>query len=259
MAINLVLVGSGKFGQKYIATLDHLKETQDIKYVVANRNNWKELINQKPDGVMICTPPQSHIEIAQYALEKNIPTMVEKPLALSLKECQKLSQYSAPILINHIHLFSSVYQNIKNKKTHITSIKSIGSSSSPPRDYSRLWDYAPHDISMILDLTQKYPTNIECYSSDNQSFIIKLKFNHLETISKIGYSDDRVRYLIVNDDKLLEYDGMATSELPLKSAITTFILAIQGQTDYRLGLDLSLQVIKVLEACEQSLLTRYID
>src|SRR5208283_3041583 len=102
MKYKLLLVGSGVWGQKYISTLSNFSA---VSLEAASRDNWKELIDKKPDGVIVCTPPQSHVEIASYALSQNIPTMIEKPLALSLSEAKLLRQFSAPILVNYVHLF----------------------------------------------------------------------------------------------------------------------------------------------------------
>lgn len=252
MKTNLLLIGAGKFGQKYISTLSGF---DDVKLKVATRDNWKKLINEGADGVMVCAPPQSHIEIASYSLSKNIPTMIEKPLSLSLQESQCLNQYSAPILVNHIHLFSKYYQNIKNN-IKIDSIKRIwgsGAGPNPQRDYSALWDYGPHDISMILDLSQQYPHTIECekHPTENQ-FMITMKFNTFESISCIGHADKKHRYLYVADaNDVFVYDGVSpTKDLPLTNALKVFKDAIHGKSDYRLGLDLSLKVMKVLETCQ---------
>lgn len=243
--------GNGKFGQKYLSTL---QSQFQITPQIGTRDNWKQLIDQKPDGVIICTPPDSHIEIALFALKKGLPVMIEKPLALSLSETEQLKSYQyLPILVNHIHIFSSKYQEIKDSIAlrQITHIKSIGSSNSPPRNYSRLWDYAPHDIAMILDLTQTYPKQIMCQTDDHQSFQIKMQFDSFESVSQVGYSETRIRHLDINNGRFI-YDGMQ-NEFPLTNAIGVFLRAIKGKPDYRLGLDLSLKVMQVLEACQKYL------
>lgn len=251
---NILLVGAGKFGQKYISTIANIS---NIDLTIASKNTWKHLIDAKPDGVMVCTPPQSHIEIASYALERCVPVMVEKPLALSLQECKQLKKYNTPILVNHIHLFSDTYQKIKQNISveKIKLIKSIGSSNSPPRDYSRLWDYGPHEISMILDLTQQYPNTIQCVENSNCQFNIKMNFNTFTSDSVVGLSETRQRYFDV-DGKYI-YDGMK-KEFPLTNAIKVFINNINGINDYRIGLDLSFKVMEILEKCQESIDTKSI-
>jgi hypothetical protein len=244
----ILLIGRGKWGQNYISTLQ--SSFPNVNLTIANRRNWKGLIDQGQDGVIICTPPQSHIEIAHYSLASNVPTLIEKPLSLSLQEAQQLQQYNTTILVNHIHLFSDRYQAIKHQVKDITHIFSQGSSNSPPRDYSRLWDYGPHEIALILDLTQQYPHTINCTQDQNDQYTITMQFDTFQSSSIVGYSEERQRYLDINDGEFI-YDGMI-KELPLTNAIQVFLNAIHGKPDYRLGLQLSLDVIRVLEQCQES-------
>jgi predicted dehydrogenase len=254
--MNILLIGSGAWGSNYIKTFS--SSFSNINLKVATRQDWNQLIDNKPDGIIVCTPPQSHIEISAYALEKNIPTMVEKPLSLSLKEAETLKQYTAPILINNIYLFSSRYQEMKKaiNKDNIKDIFSTGYSNNPQRDYSELFDYGPHDLSMILDLTQKFPHTVKCTKVSNRAYNITMSFDTFNTTSLIGYSGfARVRYLEVFDGAKHEYEDvrMVVGGSPLTNAIKVFIDAINGKDDPRLGLDLSLKILKILEDCELSL------
>jgi predicted dehydrogenase len=203
---------------------------------------------------MIVTQPEHHIELAEYALKYHIPTMIEKPLALSYDECCKLLKYNtSTVLVNHIHLFSKTYQNIKHcvNICKIQNITTIASSNSQSRNYSRLFDYGSHEIAIILDLAQQYPKTIKCTGSE-PNFTITMEFDNFTSITNIGYSDNRQRLLDINNGQFI-YDGMASIDLPLTNALQVFIDAIHGKPDYRLGLDLSLQVMKVLEECQTQL------
>ena len=248
---NLVLIGAGKFGQTYIKTLATFL---DVELIVANRQNWQSLIDNKPDGVLIVTDPSSHIEIGHYALQNGIPVMIEKPLSLSLTEAQSLLQFnSVPILVNHIHLFSKDYQNIKNSIDikDIQHIRTIASSNSPPRSYSRLWDYFPHDAALVIDLAQQYPKTIKCTGSE-PNFTITMEFDSFTSITNIGHSENRQRLLDINNGKFI-YNGMISTDLPLTNALQVFIDAIHGKPDYRLGLDLPMKVMQMLEECQKQL------
>jgi len=247
----LLLIGNGNFGKNYVSTLANFN---DVSLEIANRNNWKKLIDKKPDGVLVVTPPSSHIEIASYALSKDIPTMIEKPLSLSIKEAEILKQYTAPILVNHIHLFSDSYQYIKQNIKNITSIKSVGHGCNSHNDCPILWDYGPHDIAMVLDLAQQYPKSIHCSEVLGFSglFDIKLEFEGFTSDSSIGQSTFKNRSIVVNNYNNTYYNTV-TKEEPLTNALRVFIGAINGNSDYRLGLELSLNVMRVLEKCQEIL------
>lgn len=257
--MKLVLVGNGKWGKNYVNTLTSFP---DITLQIANRDNWKSLINDLPDGVIICTPPSSHVEIASHSLSKNIPTMIEKPLSLSLLEAQQLQTFKSPILVNHIHLFAEAYQQLKNivNNRRIESITSLGFNNGPIREYSSLWDYGCHDLSMILDLVNDFPEKIEAQEIKTETgslFNIKLQFDTLTTESLVGNGGQKpIRKLKIDCDGLkIVYDNAhrpAHHNLPLTNALNVFINAIKGIPDSRLGLDLSFKIIKILEICQNS-------
>jgi predicted dehydrogenase len=247
--MKLLLIGSGIWGKNYISTLSNFPK---ITLEVADRNNWKNLIDQQPGGAIIATPPQSHVEIASYALEKNIPTLIEKPLSLSLNEAKTLQKYTAPILVNHIHLFSDTFQQLKSD-IDISSIKniySIGTGNNKERDYSRLWDYGCHNIAEILYLTQKYPNKIDCEKTSDKTFIISLQFDTIHAVIHVGYAKEKMKLIEINEEVV--YNGLI-EQSPLTNALSVFINAVDGKKDDRLGLNLSLDVLRILEDCENRL------
>lgn len=258
--MNILLIGNGKWGERYIQTLN---EFPNISLTVANRSNWKELVDKKPDGVIVATSPQSHIEIAKFVLERNIPTLIEKPLALSLSDALQLKQFYAPILVNHIHLFSNAYQYLKNviNPSEISGIASLGFNRGPHRDYSSLFDYGSHCIAEILDLTQSYPSKILCEKTSTiygNLFKLKLKFNKFgaeglvgnggfKSVKKLKVMSNGIKFSYDDKEKYIKYIP------PLINTIKVFTDAIDGKKDYRLGLDLSIDVIRILEECAMNL------
>lgn len=53
-------------------------------------NNWKELLDENLDAIIICTPPDSHAEIGINAMKKGIHVLCEKPLAKTEEECHQM-------------------------------------------------------------------------------------------------------------------------------------------------------------------------
>jgi predicted dehydrogenase len=52
------------------------------------------LRREELDGILICTPNNFHYPMALASMDKNIPTLVEKPLALNLEQAQRLAEKS---------------------------------------------------------------------------------------------------------------------------------------------------------------------
>jgi len=266
--MNFLLIGNGVWGKNYISTFN--KSYPQHNLIVANRSNWKSLINENPDGVIIATPPSSHIEIASYSLEKNIATIIEKPLALSLYEAKNLKQYSAtPILVNHIHLFSLGYERIKKycSINNINNINSCNIGQSYHDDCSPLWDYGVHEISMILDLIGEMPKSIKLKTDNNKIFSLDLEFKNSKSHSFIGYDQSMSKHRVINvniDGIYLSYDDLQrplNHMTPLENVLRIFFNAIfykkslgtEGFYDERMGLSLSFKVLEVLDECEKYL------
>lgn len=259
---NFILVGQGVWGKNYIKTLSTF---DDVKLLVANRENWKILVDDNgPDAVIIATPPDSHIEIAAYALEQDIPVIVEKPLALSYDECLVLNEFKSLILINHIHLFSTAFNNVKTSigSKQITNITSNGFNDTPNRSYSSLLDYGPHDVSMILDILNKMPKSVYAEEIQTNLYKIIMDFGDAKTDSIVGNGKGlKTRNIDVLADGI--HIGYNDNErpfnhtLPLTNLLKEFILVLEGKLpDRRFGLKLPLNVMKILTACQKSLNTK---
>jgi predicted dehydrogenase len=67
-------------------------------------SDYKELMDDsKPDGIIVCTPPNFHYPVIKYAYEKGIHVFCEKPFTADVKEAQELS-----ILFNNSKLINQV-------------------------------------------------------------------------------------------------------------------------------------------------------
>src|SRR5215211_6094095 len=67
-------------------------------------NDWQELID-KVDAISIVTPTETHSEIACAFLEKGVHVLVEKPIARSLEETDKMiaaaQKSGAKLMVGH--------------------------------------------------------------------------------------------------------------------------------------------------------------
>lgn len=262
---NIILVGAGKWGKNYITTF---KSFPEIELKIAKREDWKQLINLNPDGVIIATQPDSHIEIASYALERNIPVLIEKPLALSLQEAEKLKKFTAPIMVDYTHLYSNYYRHVLStiRNTQLRSIVTNGYNNTPDRKYSALWDYGSHDIAIVMDLQGPYkPFQVSCKkipSDSGEMYQIDLYFKSWIDFSAhclVGNGGSKkARDITINmegvtvyhDDTVVNHDPS-----PLHNIIDIFLKNIDGKSERwnRESLNFALTVTKILEHCEKSL------
>lgn len=297
---NLGIIGLGNFGQKYVETIQ--QDFPDVNLVAAcrqenDRPNWlpesckfytnyKDLYNDNLSGVIVATNPSTSSLIVQDLLSNNIPVLAEKPICMDLQswELIELAAKNTPLLVNYIHLFSPAFTSLQNyiKNKNIISVITNGYNNGPVREFSSLFDYASHDISMILDIAKSYPKDIRCsktITDNGELFEIMLVFDGFSSYSKVGNgAKDKQRNIRINmdlyretityddtkDDKLvvrnilhggkaraintnyLEYDK---NTKPLNVSINKFLAQIDNPSIQQQDLNFTKQVISILEEC----------
>ncbi len=209
--VSLGLIGAGNWGINYINTINSF---DDIDLVhVSSRNpstakllspdcliedDWhKVAMSPYIDGLIIASPPNTHADILRTAINSGIPVLVEKPLTVNHNQALEILNLAMHkqvlVMVNHIHLFHPAYRKIKNIMFNLNSpisIRSIGGNHGPFRtDVRALWDYAPHDISMCLDLLDDMPNSISAKylekgidsNSNSEVVALNLGFANKET------------------------------------------------------------------------------
>ena len=99
---NIGIIGYGGYGQFIYSTLANHESTKIIAISDLNKPiaipkstkyyaEYKELLlNNDIDIIWIATPPYTHVKLAISALKMGKNVIVEKPMALSLEDCQRI-------------------------------------------------------------------------------------------------------------------------------------------------------------------------
>ena len=143
--LKAAIVGCGYIAtRKYIPICKRLKSKVDLVCIcdmnegilkqVASRFGISKtytdfsqmLLEQRPDVVIICTPPGIHMKQTIEALEKGANVLVEKPMALTSEDCQKMvdasQQYGKKLGIMHNQVFNPAFE----KACDLVAAGSIG-------------------------------------------------------------------------------------------------------------------------------------
>jgi len=117
---------------------------------------------------------------------------------------------------------------------------------------------------MILALLG-YPKHIDIVKN-NELYSIVMEFDKATTLSTVGIIDKKARDILVKYNGLeIKYDDLLrpeTHKTPLHNSIKQFLSVVEynktsgakgNKDDYRVGLSLSMMVIKVLEECDRQL------
>jgi len=152
---------------------DRLGSERKSAPAIYTTNKADDILNKDLiDAVVIATPTKTHYELTQKALKRGIHVFAEKPLATSSKECEdliKLAEANNLILfIGHVFLYNSAVTKLKElvdqgELGNISHITAYRLNFGPIRqDVNVLWDLAPHDISIILELIGRMPVSVNC-------------------------------------------------------------------------------------------------
>jgi predicted dehydrogenase len=296
--VRLGVIGAGRWGRNYIKTIRALP-TMHLS-ALASRNpaskdlvdsscrvtpDWQELLNpQLLDGVIIATPPNLHAEMLEAAIRARLPAMIEKPLTLNLSDAVKLDslqrEFKALVLVDHTRLFNSAFIELNRRAQDLGQIRSIHSESGnwgPFRDYTALWDWGPHDLSVVLTLLRQSPSTIRIEELERRhventlagNYQIELGFrNDVRASIKLGnlFEQKTLRLTVVLERGTLVFDDLAANrlirrddktggttvveldnKLPLTRAVETFVRGIRGEASEFFGLDLAVEIARVLD------------
>lgn len=136
--IKIAIIGYGKRGKTHLRNYSKIKDVEIVAICDVKKNitfdhgikyyqDFKLMIDsEKIDAVSICTPTNEHYPLALYCLRKRIHVLCEKPITLTIKQAQKLSQISHKnrlILQVGYHL---KFDNLINKLKLIIDSKELG-------------------------------------------------------------------------------------------------------------------------------------
>jgi predicted dehydrogenase len=159
----------------YICDRDEKKLNQICQRfpnVIGTKDDAEVLHRDRVDAVVIATPTKTHYQLAKRALEAGLHTFVEKPLATRSDECADLINCAEAngrvLFVGHVFLYSAAVAKLKDivssgELGDIYYISSTRLNLGPVRqDVNALWDLAPHDTSIILELMGRSPISVSC-------------------------------------------------------------------------------------------------
>ena len=138
--------------------------------VVPTCTDIDEALADSAVAVAVATPAATHGDVVERALSAGKHVFVEKPLCLSLKQGHELKRQSVELgltlMVGHLLLYHPAFRALKTYISDglIGQLRYIYSNRASlgkvAQEENALWSFAPHDISMILNLTETMPTRL---------------------------------------------------------------------------------------------------
>lgn len=187
--------------------------------------------NAEIDAVVIATPVHFHYEMAKRILLAGKHTLIEKPMASSLSECQELIELAESqnltLMIGHTFIYSQPVRKIKQivNSGELGEIQYISSRRLNlglfQKDINVAWDLAPHDISIILYIMNEEPVSVNCQGKahiapgieDVTNMTLNFPNGGFATIHSSWLDPNKVREMtFVGTKKMLVYNDVEPME-----------------------------------------------
>lgn len=180
---SVALIGCGRWGRNLARTfnsqgvltalsdLDEANaEAESQKYDVPVLQYDEILESSEIDAVAIATPAVTHFELAQKALLAGKHVFVEKPMSMNTVDartlCDLAEQCKLTLMVGHLMQYHPAFLKLKElcalgKLGRVRYICSNRLNLGQFRNEENiLWSFAPHDISMILGIIDREPTQV---------------------------------------------------------------------------------------------------
>ena len=191
--VRVGLVGCGYWGPKVIRAAASLPDVE-VAALVDLREDLRDALGRHYplarstatlgealaggplDAVIVATNPATHVEVASEAIAGGCHVMVEKPLALSAAACRDLGVKARAagviLMAGHTFRFSPLVNHVRSlvESGELGEIYSVDSQrlnlGRVRRDVDAIWNFAPHDISILNYWLDGHPRAVHCHAYD---------------------------------------------------------------------------------------------
>ncbi len=241
------IAGLGKMGQNHLRELCKnskfkLKALFDLNKNLSLKNktpfftNLEDFLKQELDCVIIATPTNTHLELAKKIFPKVKTILIEKPLALNLKEIKEIKKlansYQNNVAVGFCERFNpavlALKKELKDEKILSINIQRFSAYPSRVLDIGVLKDLAVHDLDLLYFLGQQRISKVEIFkkstrdkdkesesiiacecgnfiASLHQSWNSSLKFRKIQLVSENHFFEaDLNEFSLKKDGKTLE-------------------------------------------------------
>jgi predicted dehydrogenase len=230
--IKVAVIGAGVMGKNHLRTYKNLScfelvGVYDI-FAEAAKNaadmfgikafSSLEEVAANVDAVSVVTTSVTHAEVGEFFLNKGIHCLMEKPLATTESECQRLiaaaKAHNVVLLVGHIEQFNPAIEQlhkILNNPSQICSLEARRMSAASGRitDVDVAMDLMIHDAEVVLSLVQSPVINVQASAvrsakspsgKDYITALLEFANGATATLTASRITSSRVRTLTVTTD-----------------------------------------------------------
>ncbi len=185
--IRVAVIGAGMMGKNHIKTYKTLNNVElvgvydifpDAAKAAAETFGIRafssmEEVAANVDAVSVVTTSVTHADVGEFFLTRKIHCMMEKPLATTEEECNRLikaaKDNNVTLLVGHIEQFNPAVEQMHRLLSDTSKIRSLtaqrmSAASGRITDVDVAMDLMIHDAEIILSLVQSPVKNINAVS-----------------------------------------------------------------------------------------------
>jgi predicted dehydrogenase len=245
---NVGLLGFGYWGQNLARNLVSASSTRLVGIADSDERGrasaqdsfagvkvWSGLDEMLDDGeieaVVVATPARTHHEFSMRVVASGRHVLVEKPLAMAVEDAQAVvdsaEDRGAIVMVGHTFLYSAPVQRLRAllQDGELGNVQYLYSQrlnlGKIRRDCNALWNFGPHDVSIMLYLLQERPVEVSARGfAFIQQGVEDVFFASLSFESGVGanmhlsWIDPRKTRLmtVVGDQKMAIYDDVSPDQ-----------------------------------------------
>lgn len=230
--IKVAVIGAGMMGKNHMKTYKSLNGVElvgvyDIFPEAAKAAaetfgirafSSVEEVAENVDAVSVVTTSVTHADVGEFFLNKGIHCMMEKPLACTEEECQRLISAAAKnnvvLLVGHIERFNPAVEQMGKLLSDTSKIRSLtaqrmSAASGRITDVDVSMDLMIHDVEVIQSLVKSPVVNIQAASvktkespmgKDYITALLEFENGATANITASRITQARVRTLTVTTD-----------------------------------------------------------
>lgn len=261
--IEVAVVGIGGWGKnlarnyaqipdanlRYVCDLDQAKLDQATRQYPGTRmtRSYDEVLADPAlNAVVIATTAPSHYALCKQALLAGKDVYVEKPFVLTVAEAEELirlgEQHQRIIMVGHLLEYHPVVNRLKDmiRNGELGQVYYIYAQrlnlGTVRGDENALWNFAPHDISSILYMLGREPTDVsargQCYLQKEIEDVVFLSLNFGDAAMahiQVSWLDPHKtrKITIVGSRKMAVFDDLEANE-----KLRVYDKGAQVSTDY---------------------------
>lgn len=217
--LKIAIIGCRNMGQKHLKTLrEDFADTVEIAGILNSTpessaaraaelnvpyfRDIEEINKDNVDAVIISTPGPTHAVIGEKVLLRGIPCLIEKPMATTKSECNKLISASklskSLIAVGHLENYNPAVVLLKKElKAPVVSINGIRTSrnSSNKTGITAVQELMIHDLAIVYSLLGNDLKSSSINKRDDLSWenhaVVKMQYKNGAKVTLEALREDR--------------------------------------------------------------------